>query len=284
MDFLHFRQFTDSWTPMLGSVNVFRAHPELPIYQAKLYDTLIYPLTSILPLEWMKQAGMSDTSVFHALTIASWLAVVAVVGVQVRIAAKVLGPHKLTGRAAAAIAIAAFFFMPITLAFSLGQAQIFLDLFFSLLVLFWITRRERAAGVTMALLTIVKPQFGLLLLWAALRRRWSAFTSACISLGIGGAISVAVFGLRNNLDYLGVLAGLSRKAQSHYANQSMFGLLNRAIFNGENITYHPYVYPPFVPWIYTVTLRHHGCAGAAGAGLSDAQGKERGRQCLIWAR
>ena len=68
-------------------------------------------------------------------------------------------------------------------------------------------------------------------------------------ISAGGA-----FGVRNNLDYLGVMAGLSRKAQSHYANQSMFGLLNRAIFNGENLPYHPYVYPPFVPWIYYVTL------------------------------
>jgi hypothetical protein len=254
MDFLHFRQFTDSWTPMLGSVNIFRAHPELPIYQAKLYDTLIYPLTSILPLQWMKQAGMTDAAVFHWLMIASWIAVVAVVIVQVRIAARILHPANISWRAATATAIAAFFFMPITLAFSLGQAQIFLDLFFSLLVLFWITRRERAAGVTMALLTVVKPQFGLLLVWSALRRRWNALISACITLGIGAAVSIAVFGLRNNLDYISVLAGLSRKAQSHYANQSMFGLLNRAIFNGENISYHPYVYPPFVPWVYHVTL------------------------------
>ena len=254
MDFLRFRQFTDSWGPMLGSVNYFQTHPDLPIYKAPLYDTLIYPLTSILPLQWMKQAGMSDDAVFHALMIASWLAVVAVVLLQVRIATKIVAPAKLSTSAAIATALAAFFFMPITLAFSLGQAQIFLDLFFSLLVLFWVERRERAAGLTMALLTMVKPQFGLLLLWSALRRRWSTLISACVALGTGGAISIAVFGLRNNLDYLTVLAGLSRKAQSHYANQSMFGLLNRAIFNGENITYHPYVYPPFVPWIYFVTL------------------------------
>src|ERR1700733_11696618 len=63
-DFLHFRQFTDSWGPMLGSVTSYLAHPGLPIYQAKLYDTLIYPLTSILPLYWMKQAGLSDAAVF----------------------------------------------------------------------------------------------------------------------------------------------------------------------------------------------------------------------------
>lgn len=254
MDFLHLRQFTDSWGPMLGSVNYFLAHPGLPIYQAKLYDTLIYPLTSILPLYWMKRIGLSDSAVFRALMFASWLAVCAVVASQLAIAAKVVGSGRLTWRAAVATASAAFFFMPITLAFSLGQAQIFLDLFFALLVLFWVDRRERPAGVMMALLAMVKPQFGLLLLWAALRRRWNAVASGAVTLALGGAISLAVFGVRNNLDYLGVLARLSRKAQSHYANQSMFGLLNRAIFNGENLPYHPYVYPPFVPWVYYVTL------------------------------
>jgi alpha-1,2-mannosyltransferase len=258
MDFLRFRQFTDSWTPMLGSVNYFLAHPGLPIYQAKLYDTLIYPLTSILPLLAMKRAGMSDPAVFDTLMVASWIAVCAVVCLTVAIAVKATrqtsAPRRLSWQAAVAAAIAAFFFMPITLAFSLGQAQIFLDLFFALLVLFWIEGKERPAGVMMALLTMVKPQFGLLLLWAALRRRWNALVAAVVTLAVGCAASVAAFGVRNNLDYLGVLAGLSRKAQSHYANQSMFGLLNRAIFNGENMPYHPYVYPPFVPWVYYVTL------------------------------
>jgi alpha-1,2-mannosyltransferase len=253
-DFFHFQQFTDSWTPMLGSVDSFLANPTLPIYQAKLYDTLIYPLTSILPLLWMRQAGMSDAAVFRAMMFLSWLAVCAVVAVALMIAAKVVGAGKLTWRAGVATAIAAFFFMPITLAFSLGQAQIFLDLFFALLVLFWVQGKERPAGAMMALLAMVKPQFGLLLLWAALRRRWNALAAACITLGVGAAVSLAVFGVRNNLDYVGVMAGLSRKAQSHYANQSMFGLLNRAIFNGENIPYHPYVYPPFVPWVYYATL------------------------------
>jgi len=160
----------------------------------------------------------------------------------------------LSWSAGGAVLLAAFFFMPITLAFSLGQAQIFLDLFFTLLVFFWVNEQERPAGVMMALLAMVKPQFGLLLLWSALRRRWNALAAGVVTLAVGGAISLAVFGVRNNLDYLGVLAGLSRKAQPHYANQSMFGLLNRAIFNGENIPYHPYIYPPYVPWVYYVTL------------------------------
>jgi hypothetical protein len=254
--FFHFWQFTDSWRPMLGSVNYYLAHPVLPIYEARLYDTLIYPLTSILPLLWMKRAGMSDAAVLRALMYASWLAVCAVVALQVLIARRILrnAGGRLTWEAGLATALGAFFFMPITLAFSLGQAQIFLDVLFAALVLFWVSRMQRAAGVTMALLSMVKPQFGLLLLWAALRRKWNALVSGVITLGVGAAASIAAFGLRNNLDYLRVLSGLSRKAQSHYANQSMFGLLNRAIFNGENLPYHPYVYPPFVPWVYYVTL------------------------------
>ena len=258
LDFVHFRQFTDSWTPMLGSVDYFLKNPSLPIYQAKLYDTLIYPLTSILPLLWMRKAGISDAACFRILMFVSWLAVVAVVAVAVAVAAAVVkrtgAGERLSGRAALATAFAAFFFMPITLAFSLGQAQIFLDLFFALLVLFWVQGKERPAGVMMACLAMVKPQFGLLLLWAALRKRWNALVAGVIALGVGGVLSVVSFGVRNNLDYIGVMSGLSRKAQSHYGNQSMFGLLNRAIFNGENIPYHPYVYPPFVPWVYYVTL------------------------------
>jgi hypothetical protein len=215
---------------------------------------LIYPLTSILPLLWMRQAGMSDATVLRTLLLASWLAVCGVVAAAVAIASKAATLTSLTWRAALATALAAFFFMPITLAFSLGQAQIFLDLCFALLVLFWIQGKESPAGVMMALLTMVKPQWGLLLLWSALRRRWSALAAAAATLAVGATLSLTVFGLRNNLDYLGVMAGLSRKAQSHYANQSMFGLLNRAIFNGENIPYHPYLYPPFVPWVYYASL------------------------------
>ena len=71
--------------------------------------------------------------------------------------------ERLGWQAALATALGAFFFMPITLAFSLGQAQIFLDAFFAALALFWVNRMERSAGVTMALLAMVKPQFGLLL-------------------------------------------------------------------------------------------------------------------------
>jgi alpha-1,2-mannosyltransferase len=118
----------------------------------------------------------------------------------------------------------------------------------------WTTGRERNAGVTAALMTAVKPQFVLLLVWMLVRKRWGAARAFLVCGVVLIAISTAVFGWHNNLDYIGVLAGLSHKAQSHYANQSFFGTINRMIFNGENIGYTPYVYTPYIPWVYRATV------------------------------
>src|ERR1700723_3853349 len=122
------------------------------------------------------------------------------------------------------------------------------------MVLRWTMGRERWAGMVAALLTAVKPQFILLLVWMLVRKRWGAAWAFVACGAVLIAASVAVFGWHNNLDYLSVLAGLSHKAQSHYANQSMFGTINRMIFNGENIGYTPYVYTPYVAWVYRVTV------------------------------
>ena len=76
------------------------------------------------------------------------------------------------------------------------------------------------------------------------RKRWNAAAAFLVCAIVLIAVSTLVFGWHNNLDYIHVLSSLSRKAQSHYANQSMFGTLNRVIGNGENITYTPLLYTP----------------------------------------
>jgi alpha-1,2-mannosyltransferase len=143
---------------------------------------------------------------------------------------------------------------PLLKGYSLGNAQTFLSFGFAVMLLLWTTGRERSAGIVVAMLTAVKPQFILLLVWMLVRKRWGAAWAfvACGAVLVG--LSTAVFGWHNNLDYIGVLAGLSHKAQSHYANQSMFGTINRMIFNGENIGYTPYIYTPYIPWVYRVTV------------------------------
>jgi len=254
--FWHVRQGTDSWLPMLGSLAYFRAHPEVPIYSVKLYDTLIYSLVSLLPLALLEKLGLNGNVMLRFLAWSSWLAVWAMGGVSALLAKKLLSRREanLSLVSSAAIFLGALFFYPLIKGVGLGQAQTFLSLLFGLLIYLWSTGRERASGVVVAALAMVKPQFVLVLIWMAVRRRWNAFWSGMIFAAIMFGIAVAVFGLHNNLDYIPVLASLSHKAQSHYANQSLFGTLNRMVFNGENLDYHPYVYSPYIPWIYYTTV------------------------------
>ena len=255
-DFFHVRQWTDSWLPMMKSLDYFKAHPTLPIYDAKLYDTLIYSLASELPLVAMRKIGMSDLWVLRTLAVLSFLAVWGVVAVSLVMGRWLLRRRgaELTWKAGIAVVLATLGCYPLIKGYSLGNAQTFLSFGFTVLLLLWTKGEERWAGVVAAMLTAVKPQFILLLVWMLVRKKWGAAWAFLVCGAALLATSVAVFGWHNNLDYVGVLAGLSHKAQSHYANQSMFGTLNRLIFNGDNIEYTPYVYTPFIAWVYRATV------------------------------
>ena len=256
LDFLHLRQWTDSWLPMMKSLDYFHAHPAEPIYYAKLYDTLIYPLASLLPLVALRRLGVDDRTMLRLLAIGSWLAVLGVAAVSLWTGRFLLHRRgaRLDWQSTAAIFLAGIGCYPLLKGYSLGNAQTFLSLLFTLLLYLWTTGRERSSGVVAAMLAFVKPQYALLLIWMALRRRWGAAIAFLACSAVLLALSVAVFGWHNNLDYIRVLSSLSRKAQSHFANQSMFGTLNRVIGNGENITYTPHQYTPYIPWVYRTTL------------------------------
>ncbi len=255
-NFGHMRSWTDSWLPMMQSVDYFLAHPRLPIYYAPLYDTLIYSLASILPLWLLKRLGMGDPAMLRLLAITSWLALVGIAAVSLWMGKRLLARRGvgLDWQTIAAVLAAVVFCYPLLKGYSLGNAQTFLSFGFTVLLLLWNEGHERAGGVVGALLAFVKPQYVLLLVWMAVRRRWGAAAAFLVTAGVLVTLSTLVFGWRNNLDYVHVLAGLSRKAQSHFANQSMFGTLNRAIGNGENIAYTPLVYTPYIRWVYLTTV------------------------------
>ncbi len=274
--FAHVQQGTDSWEPMLKSLDYFHAHPESPIYEARLYDTLIYSLVSLLPLAALERLGITGDRMLRLLAWSSWLAVWFVGGISARLASRLLSRKgaKLSAASIISIFVACIFFYPLLKGYTLGNAQTFLTLGFTLLIYLWSTGREKSSGVVVAALAMVKPQYVLILLWMAVRKRWGAFWSGTIFAAVMFSISIMVFGWRNNLGYLPVLAGLSHKAQSHYANQSMFGTLNRMVFNGENLDYHPYVYTSYVPWIYYATVASS--LFLAGLALFYPWGKFRG--------
>jgi hypothetical protein len=103
-------------------------------------------------------------------------------------------------------------------------------------------------------MAMVKPQYGIFLLWAALRRKFGAFAACAAVLVIGLISSLAFFGLRANLEYLGVLSYLSHHGEIYFPNQSMGGLLNRALFNGNSFVFSRGTYPPYNPVVYWGTV------------------------------
>jgi len=254
--FWRLQQWTDSWVPMMKSLDYFRDHPTLPLYFAPLYDTLIYSLPSLLPLVLLRKAGVSDPTMLRLLALGSFLAVLGIIACALWMGRRLLARRGLTLQWPAILAccLAVLFCYPLLKGFSLGNAQTFLSFGFALLLLFWTDGNEIAAGITACCLTCVKPQYVLILIWMVIRKRWNAAVAFLVTGAVLFAIAIAVFGLHNNLDYIKVLSSLSHKAQSHYGNQSMFGTVNRMIFNGENLGYTPYVYTPYIPWVYRLTV------------------------------
>jgi hypothetical protein len=260
--FYHRWHGIDSWAPMLSATHFFREHPLLPLYQSVFVEMKIkfqYPLASLLPILLLQKHGMSDENILILLKRISWVAIWLMIATAVTIAIRLQPKNESRQNqvlALAAVMLGSFWFDPNLICFALGQVQILLSLGFAIAFYFWMTGSELRAGAILGLLSLVKPQYGLLLLWTAVRRRWGAFAAGVVFFFGGLACSILVFGLHNNLGYLSVLRILSRQGESFELNQSMNGLLNRLLFNGENLLWRtePSTIPPFNHYVYAGSL------------------------------
>src|SRR3954453_21523223 len=105
---------------------------------------------------------------------------------------------------------------------------------------------------------LVKPHYGLFVLWGALRREWR-FTVACIGTALAGlAASIAIYGWADNIDYMPVFWFLSQHGESYYPNQSFNGLFSRYMefFDPrfDSLWFDEFNYSPFNLWIYAGTM------------------------------
>ncbi len=150
-------------------------------------------------------------------------------------------------------------FYPIVKAFTLGQIQVWINALFAVGLLAWVTGWRGASGALIGVIALIKPQYGLILLWAGLRGEWR-FAAACAAVvGVGLAAAVAAFGFANHVDYLRVLSFLSQHGEAYFPNQSVNGLLNRlmSIANPDlyvSLDLPAGKFPPFTVWIYAITL------------------------------
>jgi alpha-1,2-mannosyltransferase len=145
-------------------------------------------------------------------------------------------------------------YYPILKAHQLGQIQVFLTGLVALGLLCYLLKWEVLSGVFFGVCCLVKPQYGLILLWALLRRRWAFALGLTGVSTVGLALSVFRFGLQDHFRYLKVLQEISRAGEAYWPNQSVNGLLNRFLENGDPIIFSMSDFAPPNPAVYAITL------------------------------
>jgi alpha-1,2-mannosyltransferase len=135
-----------------------------------------------------------------------------------------------------------------------GQVSVWLNCWFVLACLCWIHNRRATAGALIGLVCLVKPQLGLFLIWAALRKEKRFLAGWAAVVVPGELLSIAVFGVANNLDYFNALRFLASHGEAYYPNQSFNGLMNRLLGNGNTIVFDSHGFPPYNRTVYLVTL------------------------------
>lgn len=145
-------------------------------------------------------------------------------------------------------------FYPIVRAHILGQIQIFIDCLIAAALLAYTTGWRGLAGACIGLCCLIKPQYGLLLLWGLLRRDWR-FSLGLVAVAGGGLTAAIVrYGFSNHLEYFKVLRFIALHGEAYWPNQSVNGLLNRLFDNGDPLHFDRYSFPPYHAVVYFGTL------------------------------
>lgn len=266
--FALFQSGEDSWMPMNRALDILLSS-NTPVYEQLFFIEKIkfqYPLTSLIPLYFLRALIQSPSQVLFVLHTLSWLSIVATIYFVLRIGVKatqdngIVLTRKYRNAFMLLMILMVLHFYPVIKGFALGQLQVIINLLVTAALWNWMQQKKRTAGVLIALAVLCKPQYGLLLLWAAIRKEWRFAIGMSVVLVIGGFTALWLFGFEQNIAYLKVLSHISRIGEGFYANQSMNGVLNRWLFNGNNLYWDAKGFAPFHPVVYygsllvTVTL------------------------------
>jgi alpha-1,2-mannosyltransferase len=251
---------------MIKALNLIKSAPDKPVY-AVLFRQEVkfqYPLSSLLKFDLpARLTGAAYDQIAFWLDRICFVCVLAISFVSSKLILRIL-KHKQfdnsefyvpsnSWKIYLSICALTLLFYPILHSYILGQIQTILTLLAALAIWCWERNRKIVVGILIGLICLFKPQMGLLFLWGVFRRQWNMVISGGIVICIFTLISIQFYGLNNNLGYLQALAFLSRHGEAFMANQSVNGLMNRLLFNGQNLEF-TMTYPPFLPLVYFVSL------------------------------
>lgn len=252
----------DSWRPMLA------AYEQNQKYPGSLYLVFLlqgvkfqYPPSSLLVMPLLpfpmngafreKVALPSYLAVFFTILCSALLALELLATAAER---RIRWRDPLTACSVVLIALLGWLYYPLMKGHSLGQIQVYLGALIALALLFKAYDLPALSGVCIGLCCLVKPQYGLVFVWGLLRRERYFVLGWLIAVSIGLAFSFEIFGLQNHLYYLEVLGRLSRFGEAYWPNQTVNGLLQRWLGNGNAIKFQSRAFPPYHPVVYFGTV------------------------------
>jgi alpha-1,2-mannosyltransferase len=276
-DFFHAKSGDDSWSTMAFAYN-YVSHPHTtPLYTEIFFHRKIkfqYPPSALLAFGALNATGVQrvrfDDEYFGPwpsindllawiFVLAMIIAVAALFRIQFKKSIDSSGNNISFVLCAVISAGFTLTFYPVMKACTLGQIQVWLNSIFAVALLAWILRRKAISGVLIGLICLIKPHFGIFLIWALVRRERAFVIAFAITVGVGLAASVSTFGWADHIDYLRVLSYLGERGEAYYPNQSVNGLLNRLMSVGDpqhynNLKFEIAKFAPFDRWVYGATV------------------------------
>ena len=120
-------------------------------------------------------------------------------------------------------------FYPLIRAFPLGQVQLALDALILLVIWLWRPGRRGLCAILAGVVAIHKPQYVVLLVWGIVAREYRFVVAMAGSIVVLVAASIWLFGVTPYIDYVSFLAWLGSRGHAYFSNQSVNGVLNRAL-------------------------------------------------------
>ncbi len=256
----------DSWRPMKLAYD----HWTESQGQSLLYTDLLlpvkvkflYPPTALLITQFIEENNIDLLAFSTAATIIFLFLMVAGVVATGLYSYKEYKAPQLSAKEQTAVGIVLtlllFTFYPVVKAGTLGQMQVWLNAFFAISILCYITGHDVLAGIMLGLMASIKPHYALFILWGLLRGNTRLVIAITVTGLLGVLLGMHEFGFAMYLDYLRGLSFVTQHGESYYTNQSFNALAGRLfsvrypeIFN--NLRWNGYRYPPYNIWIFSFT-------------------------------